>query len=580
MADVLIVCVREDEPQAKSLADMFERAGFSVGGAPSNDGALRGSGAAVVVWSQASIRSRPFLDAAQRAVNAKKAIVACLIEPPPAASVNDSPSFDLRGWNGDPDDPMLDPLYFAVDRLVNAQRAAVGAPATQPAPEPFEPPPSLRPPPSTPPYARAARTAPPQTRQPPQAPLPPGFQMRTASQPAPAPMPPPAPMPRQAAFEQNDPLGSEAEHWRAIRHSNDPTDFLDYLAQYGPDGAFSELAEIRLKQLEPAPQPTLRDAARAAPAPAPAPRAYAPQPPPPPARRPEPAPQRRREPAFEAVRETPRYYDNTRPEKAPKSGGGVLRVLVLLLLLGGGALAAGYYFGFQPQEPASAQHDQATQSSTENAAAPADAPLTDSASSEPVPETAAPMTPAPSGAQYAANAPTRATPSRPEQASLRTTQDDDTPPPQTSWSGSGGYTGGPVSLVPSSPPAADASSATPQTTTVALQQPAAPTPTAAPAPPPGSVIWAVRPTGSRVAAVYPQRAMRQGVGGRVDLDCMVQSDLRVSCAIADETPPGEGFGTAALQLVSAFRAQSLLTNGVQAAGARVRVPIVFRPPQG
>ena len=64
MADVLIVCVREDEPQAKALADMFEAAGFSIGGAPNSDGALRSSGAGVVVWSQASIRSRPFLDAA------------------------------------------------------------------------------------------------------------------------------------------------------------------------------------------------------------------------------------------------------------------------------------------------------------------------------------------------------------------------------------------------------------------------------------------------------------------------------------------------------------------------------------
>src|SRR5689334_25160057 len=65
MADVLIVCVREDEPQAKALAEMFEAAGFSIGGAPSSDAALRSSGAGVVVWSQASIRSRPFLDAAR-----------------------------------------------------------------------------------------------------------------------------------------------------------------------------------------------------------------------------------------------------------------------------------------------------------------------------------------------------------------------------------------------------------------------------------------------------------------------------------------------------------------------------------
>jgi hypothetical protein len=47
----------------------------------------------------------------------------------------------------------------------------------------------------------------------------------------------------------SDPLGSEAEHWRAIRDSRNPSDFMDYLARYGPDGAFSEVAELRLKQL-------------------------------------------------------------------------------------------------------------------------------------------------------------------------------------------------------------------------------------------------------------------------------------------------------------------------------------------
>ncbi|HVK80437.1 MAG TPA: hypothetical protein VM915_07470, partial [Verrucomicrobiae bacterium] len=145
MADVLIVCVREDEPQAKALAEMFEAAGFTIGGAPNNDGALRSSGAGIIVWSQASIRSRPFLDAAQRVINAEKAIVASLIEPPPPSSIGASPAFDLSRWNGDPNDPSLDPLFFAVDRMVNAARASVGAGAPAPQ-QAFEEPPRLAPP--------------------------------------------------------------------------------------------------------------------------------------------------------------------------------------------------------------------------------------------------------------------------------------------------------------------------------------------------------------------------------------------------------------------------------------------------
>src|SRR5690242_17605722 len=140
MADVLIVCVREDEPQAKALAEMFEAAGFSIGGAPAGDGALRSSGAGLVVWSQASIRSRPFLDAAQRVINADMAVVASLIEPPPPSSIGNSPVFDLSNWDGDPNDPALDPLFFAVDRMVNSARAAVGATARSAEAEAYEPP--------------------------------------------------------------------------------------------------------------------------------------------------------------------------------------------------------------------------------------------------------------------------------------------------------------------------------------------------------------------------------------------------------------------------------------------------------
>ena len=220
MADVLIVCVREDEPQAKALADMFEAAGFSIGGAPSSDGALRSCGAGVVVWSQASIRSRPFLDAAQRVINADKAVVASLIEPPPPSSIGRSPAFDLSRWDGDPNDPALDPLFFAVDRMVNAARAGVGA--AQRETRDYEPPPAPR--------QTAIRAEPPPRRQEPR--------YRA---------PPPEPPPSYRVPPSSDPLGSEAEHWRAIRDSRNPADFMDYLARYGPDGAFSEVAELRLE---------------------------------------------------------------------------------------------------------------------------------------------------------------------------------------------------------------------------------------------------------------------------------------------------------------------------------------------
>ncbi|MDX2236943.1 MAG: hypothetical protein NW203_05210, partial [Hyphomonadaceae bacterium] len=246
MADVLIVCVREDEHQAKAFADMFERAGLNVGGAPSADADLRRSGAAVVIWSQASIRSRAFLDAAQRAVNAGKAVIACMIDPPPPASINNSPCFDLRDWSGDAEDPALDPLFFAVDRMVTQARGA-GAPAAAPdhglaaAAAAATPRAQATVAAAPPPYARTARNAP---------------------QPAPAPAPSFDPSPRQPAPMRAAPVApaadvvtAEAQNWKQIRHSRNPEDFLQHLARFGPDGAFSEVAQLRLNELEAQSQP-------------------------------------------------------------------------------------------------------------------------------------------------------------------------------------------------------------------------------------------------------------------------------------------------------------------------------------
>jgi hypothetical protein len=44
-------------------------------------------------------------------------------------------------------------------------------------------------------------------------------------------------------------LGAQAESWRAISDSCDASAFQDYLARYGPDGAFSPLARLRLERL-------------------------------------------------------------------------------------------------------------------------------------------------------------------------------------------------------------------------------------------------------------------------------------------------------------------------------------------
>lgn len=589
MADVLIVCVREDETQAKALADMFEAAGFSVGGAPSNDAGLRSSGAGVVVWSQASIRSRPFLDAAQRVINAGKGVLACLIEPPPPDSVNDSPAFDLTGWTGDANDPSLDSLFFAVDRMVNNARAAVGASA-RPEPETYENP-NMRISPqnererqSAPSYSSRSRTAPP-AAQPPQPSLPPGFQTRIT---------PPSRAPA------SDPLGGEAEHWRSIRHSKDPTDFLDYLARYGPEGAFSELAEFRLKQLESNQPASLRDAARSA-ASEPA-RSY--EPPPrrraeptrsydaPPSRRPDPPPVRleptRAEPP---PRRRPSYNDDYRPpidsRDAPKKEGGFLRMLVLIVLLGGGVVAAGVYFGVGDRlqsitggSSAAARDSTAPlqAASTEPAAAPAYAsPQSDTPPAQVVgfgPQSAPATPPRPRPTQLASNTPR--TQEHTEQQGVDPALNR-AATPQVSWSNTpstpASAGSGPLSLTGGS----SSGQVTPQPISPTQLASANPPPTITASPPP-SVVWTQRASAERLAANYPNNALRDHVGGNAQLDCVVRGDYGVTCFVASESPASAGFGRAALSIVSTYRARATLSDGSSAAGAHTRVSITFRPP--
>jgi protein TonB len=553
MADVLIVCVREDEPQAKALADMFEAAGFSIGGAPSSDSALRSSGAGVVVWSQASIRSRPFLDAAQRVINADKAIVASLIDPPPPSSIGSSLAFDLSDWDGDPNDPALDPLFFAVDRMVNTARAGVGA-AQRETPA-YDPPPQ--------------RSAPARPEPPPRRPES-DYRVR-APEPAPSYRVPPS----------SDPLGSEAEHWRAIRDSRNPSDFMDYLARYGPEGAFSEVAELRLKQLT-GPGEARMPAAPSRPTvrpPPPAPRAEAPRRAEPPPRRADALPptQRRLEPA-PPNRRPPIERDYTRDLRDPPKGeGGPLRAFVLIALLGGAALAAGLYFSggmsnSAPAAPAAVESTPASTSETAN-----DLAGLEEAPSVPLSEAAGAAQPTDTAREERERQRRERERERQREAQraaeLAAQRD-----AAATRIANNAASGGPVPLSPNAnqtpvvpipaPPPVQTANVEPNIVGPSTQ-----------ARPPGSVVWAQRPSSRRIEELYPPRALRGGVGGRVVLDCRVQSSLAVNCSVASETPAGEGFGRAALGVANAYRARATLSDGTSSIGASTRIAVNFQAPQ-
>lgn len=122
MADLLFLAVREDLPRVETLAEVLAAAGLTMESAIS-EAAIENSGAVVVVWSRAAIRSKAFMHGAEAAFLSGKAIVACLSRRQPDMAI-DAPCFDLSAWKGDPGADVLDDFFYAVYSKAVAARHA------------------------------------------------------------------------------------------------------------------------------------------------------------------------------------------------------------------------------------------------------------------------------------------------------------------------------------------------------------------------------------------------------------------------------------------------------------------------
>jgi len=107
---------------------------------------------------------------------------------------------------------------------------------------------------------------------------------------------------------------------------------------------------------------------------------------------------------------------------------------------------------------------------------------------------------------------------------------------------------------------------------------------ASPVPPKPSVItqpdWLTKPTGEDLADLYPKEAARNLVEGGATIACTIDANgALVNCVAETESPPGAGFGAAALAMSAKFKMRPMTRDGVPVAGGVVRIPIRFTLPK-
>jgi len=78
-------------------------------------------------------------------------------------------------------------------------------------------------------------------------------------------------------------------------------------------------------------------------------------------------------------------------------------------------------------------------------------------------------------------------------------------------------------------------------------------------------------------AYYPPAALAHGIGGQATVDCVVGEQGAVSCHVASETPTGQGFGQAVVDMSRTWRARAHTQAGASTAGGHIRTTWQFSP---
>jgi hypothetical protein len=625
MADVLLVHVREDETLADSVGISLERSGLTVARGESVFDVGDEVPCVVVLWSDVSTRSSMVRDVAIRAQREGKLVAATLGGCETPLGFSRPAPHDLTEWGGDPDDPILDPVFFAADRLVCA--AKLGGPKPQRPTQPY----AMRPAPQE--RIERPRADEPEYEDLPRAPLPraraPEPQQIDDDEEERAPAPVRAPAPQSAVGEtrQMPPnLAAETLAWKQIENSNNPQDFLDYLGHYGPKGLFSELASMKLDKLtkKPAPakagsfiqhKPAPHVDAKRRPAPAPEKPAARREPERPaprreserPAMRAE--PMRKAEPPRAAPRPVPPPSRPDRPmsrlteiERPPEAAAPRTRVaaaarrrapvaaesrrasamseerrgfpwgaLVVVFVLAGGGIAV-----FQNLPKGDAKADSPPGFAEAMRAAPAPGDYAAVADEEPTLD-------ATSLAEAAK--PAQAKPQKQQVARHESARNEGIGGPimPVTARDSGGGSARKEATKDATPPPAIAFRA------IEPSAPAAPAPAAVqpevaaldpvPAAPQVRYVqarWIKQPGPTVLSRYYPQAAYDAGRKGSATLDCAIMQSGRLNCVVQSETPAGQGFGQAAVAAAQSYLASPQAADGSLAYGQRTRLTIRFQ----
>jgi TonB family protein len=92
--------------------------------------------------------------------------------------------------------------------------------------------------------------------------------------------------------------------------------------------------------------------------------------------------------------------------------------------------------------------------------------------------------------------------------------------------------------------------------------------------------WRSKPSADQMAAIYPAHAAQLHIGGRAVITCVVNvNGFLEACQVDSESPPGEGFGPAALAMAPSF-SMTPATGPDGPVPAKVTIPIIWNMPGG